>query len=149
MKTKYFIKKVEALGHEVVEKETWFGIKDTDGSWLALVGKDHILELSTDFPAWRALSIGEKVSLFTVIYEYASTLVDEREEEKKFYLKHRWLRSRFEDKIVNQDGEDEYFLSDESQIDGFKTQFTQKEIDDIKEKYNTDLSDFERVEVEE
>lgn len=68
---------------------------------------------------------------------------------KKFYLKHRWLRSRFEDKIVNQDGEDEYFLSDESQIDGFKTQFTQKEIDDIKEKYNTDLSDFERVEVEE
>lgn len=68
------------MGHEVVEKETWFGIKDTDGSWLALVGKDHILELSTDFPAWRALSIGEKVSLFTVIYEYASTLVDEREE---------------------------------------------------------------------
>lgn len=80
--------------------------------------------------------------------KFAETPIEDREEEKKFYLKHRWLRSRFEDKIVNQDGEYEYFLSDESQTDGFKTQFTLKEIEEIKEKFDTDLADFELVEVE-
>ena len=80
--------------------------------------------------------------------EFAETPINEREEEKKFYLKHRWLSSRFKDKIVNKDEKNEYFLSDESQADSYKIHFTLKEIEDIKKRFNTDLKDFEMIEVE-
>ena len=53
--------------------------------------------------------------------EFSETLPQDREEEKKFYLRSRW-----EDK-----------------------QFTFKEIEEMKEKFDTDLKDFELVEVEE
>ena len=52
--------------------------------------------------------------------EFAGTPPDEREERKKFYLRHKWENK----------------------------QFTFKEIEEIKEKYDTDLADFELVEVE-
>ena len=82
--------------------------------------------------------------------EFAETPPEDREEEKKFYLRHRWIRDydfymylqkRFYDKkmsfgVINFNGYD-------------SLQFTLKEIEEIKEKFNTDLKDFELVEVEE
>lgn len=52
--------------------------------------------------------------------DFSYTHPDYREEGKKFYLKHKWE----------------------------KKQFTFKEIEEIKEKFDTDLADFELVEVE-
>ena len=42
-----------------------------------------------------------------------------------------------------------FFLSDVGQYDNSKTQFTQKEIDKIKEEQHTDLSEFKQIPVEE
>lgn len=53
--------------------------------------------------------------------DFSYTHPDDREEEKKFYLRHRWENK----------------------------QLTFKEIDAIKEKFDTDLADFKLVEVEE
>lgn len=53
--------------------------------------------------------------------EFSETLPQDREEERKFYLKNRWENK----------------------------QLTLKEIEAIKEKFNTDLTDFLLVEVEE
>lgn len=151
MKTNEFIKAVEELGYEVFDEVTCFEIIDTDGLWLAVVRKDHLLSFSTEHVGWGDLDNREKTRLFMVIYDYASTPPDKREEEKKFYLKHRYF------KYPN--GEEKFFninldsnapsLKWKSNSEFFKTQFTQKEIDEIKEKHHTDLSDFERVEVEE
>lgn len=71
-----------------------------------------------------------------------------REEEKKYYLRHRFLEAHFFNYLNLNYGFQELFLSSKSQI-GKQTQFTQKEIDEIKEKYHTDLKDFEIIEVEE
>lgn len=149
MKTKEFIKEVEELGFETLCGYDYTSVRNENGEILAFVSEGHRGSMDIHFPKTLDLDELTRMKLGRIVFEYAKTPIDERGEEKKYYLKHRWLRSRFEDKIVNQHGEDEYFLSDESQTDGFKTQFTQKEIDEIKEKYNTDLSDFEEEEVEE
>lgn len=60
------------------------------------------------------------LNMIKAAIEFAETPPDDREEEKKFYLKNRWENK----------------------------QLTLKEIEAIKEKFNTDLTDFVLVEVE-
>lgn len=85
--------------------------------------------------------------------ELAETPTGERIPEEKFYLKHRWMKY-----AGNKDVEKYYnlhietnlpYLGSKNQDGENQTQFTQKEINEIKEKYNTDLKDFEIIEVEE
>ena len=83
--------------------------------------------------------------------EFAETDPEDREEEKKFYLKH----SYFQDHI----GGKQYFcirisggyplLKSFPTPHADKIEFTLKEIEEIKKKFDTDLKDFELVEVEE
>lgn len=82
--------------------------------------------------------------------EFAETSIEAREEEKKFYLRHMYFKSW--------NGR-QYFTFDyihkcayvRSKLSTCKAmqQFTLQEIDEIKEKFNTDLKDFEMIEVEE
>ncbi len=82
--------------------------------------------------------------------EFAETPPEDREREKKFYLKHRYLRST--------GGNILYFsiyieydfsiLTYRRHSSETKQQFTLEEIEEIKKKFNTDLKDFELVEVE-
>lgn len=87
--------------------------------------------------------------------KFAETPIDEREDEKKFRLMHRWLFDRrwFLCLYRNECGEmgvSRYTENVETKDLGkIQVHFTKKEIDEIKEKYNTELSDFEIVEVEE
>lgn len=82
--------------------------------------------------------------------KFVETPIDERGEEKKYYLKHRWLRCLGGCALLHESTKFHTFVL----MGGFgevpkdyKMKFTQKEIDEIKEKYNTDLSDFVMVEV--
>lgn len=76
-------------------------------------------------------------------------LIEEREKEKKYYLKHKFLEYG-NCKYLNYDKElQELYLNDRAQFGDIQTQFTQTEIDEIKERYDTTLDDFEQIEVEE
>lgn len=82
--------------------------------------------------------------------KFAETPIEERGEEKKFYLEHRYFRfyngsSKYLGMDLLKDKPDLY---SKIAYEWVKNQFTRKEIDEIKEKYNTDLSDFEEKEVE-
>lgn len=155
MKTKEFINKIESLRYRVVEEETCFAIEDTDGSWLAIVGKNNILEVSTDSSAWRALGFEEKISLFVVIYEYASTPVDEREEPTKYYLQHKYYNYYYENyvNLVTTDVYTIIALSSKDEIkDGvttYKSKFTNTEIDELVDRFGINLSELDKIEVEE
>lgn len=87
--------------------------------------------------------------------KYAETPPDDREEEKKFYLRHKFLSSSMEGisyygSFVNYNIRDKgIYLADRGEIGDIKTNFTLKEIEEIKEEFGTDLSDFELVEVQE
>lgn len=82
----------------------------------------------------------------------AETPTGERIPEEKFYLKHRWMKY-----AGNKDTEKYYnlntatnlpYLGSKVQDEENQTEFTKKEIEDIKKNYKTSLEDYELVEVE-
>lgn len=81
--------------------------------------------------------------------KYSDTPLEDRYAEKKYYLKHRFVGEYDCDKFLNYIlSDDKLILSDEKKLEDYKVKFTQREIDNIKERYNTDLKDFDIIEVE-
>lgn len=153
MKTKEFIKRVEELGYEINEKKFLDSvicliISNSFGIKVGYVAINKLFEMNI-----RPDECMSK-ELFDLVVEYAKTPIKDREEEKKFYLRHRWLMTEFGDtyylcKCYNAAGKISYGIRlsyithDETWL------FTLKEIEEIKEKFDTDLSDYELVKVEE
>lgn len=149
MKTKEFIKKVEELGYDVEISGAEVIIKRNE--WIfAIISRTSPYTMST----YTTFGVKHANELLDLCVKYAKTPIDEREEEEKFYLQK--MKSFYED------GFDEecmflkgytnirrFFLSNSAQNRFYKTQFTQKEIDKIKEEQHTDLSEFKQIPVEE
>lgn len=152
MKTKEFIKRVEELGFWVEELKNIINVcEDEAGFYLVTIDKNYQYILNNMGKGYKNLDDYKKRDLLKVCYEYAITPVEEREEEKKFYLRHRWMvgASKSTNYLNLFVDTGDMVLSGEQQDSSAKTEFTKKEIEEIKERYNTDLSDFDIVEVEE
>lgn len=159
MKTKDFIKRVEELGFKVKHQITsgiynisCFDEEDDLSYTCSTVSGDEIYIIKNDFISFATLNEKVKKNLFDLLVEYASTPIEEREEKKKYYLKHKWLAQFTLDRkaFLNfNKTKKSYFLDTFESLIDYQTQFTQKEIDEIKEKFDTDLADFDIVEVEE
>ncbi len=148
MKTKEFIKRVNELGY-YVENDSDTVIK-CDGCTLARINERRPYKMNAN----AMVDVKDAKELFNLCTEYARTPIDEREEEKKFYLQK--IRSFYEcylDKdlaFLNfKTSNKTYFLNTTRTTQDYKTQFTQKEIDKIKEEQHTDLSEFRQIPVEE
>ena len=92
----------------------------------------------------------EDFDMIKAAVEFAETPLEDRVEEKKFYLKHRYLQSSLTNvnNILNYSVTDSTLaLSSAAHVSRYKTIFTLNEIEEIKEKFDTDLADFELVEV--
>lgn len=87
--------------------------------------------------------------LIKKVIELAETPLDEREEEKKFYIKHRFVNDYTTQKYFNFTETGVAILSNRLEDQTFKTKFTKAEIEEFKEKFETDFNDFELIEVEE
>lgn len=79
--------------------------------------------------------------------EFAETPPEDREEEKKFYLKHRWIKGCVIMYLYRNELNGYCYLGDKKCRPHRQKRFTLKEIEEIKEKFDTDLADFELVEV--
>ena len=90
----------------------------------------------------------EEFNVIKASIEFAETPPEDREEEKKFWLKHKWMGNIWW-KYLNQLDDGSYFIREGDLVSSLKNTFTLKEIEEIKKKFNTDLADFELVEVEE
>lgn len=94
---------------------------------------------------------GKDFNMIKAATEFAETDPEDREEEKKFYLEHRYFKCTNGDsryfQILESDGTP--WLNAMYTVMGYKKQFTLKEIEEIKEEFDTDLKDFELVEVKE
>ncbi len=148
MKTKEFIKRVEDLGFKAHKGITMIDI-DSEGLTIARVytERTHVI----NFFSYVDVEWKNQDKLFDLLVEYARTPIEDREEEKKFYLKHRWMKPEtiFKNYLNHLIDKDEYRLDTKTKNEFINTQFTLKEIEEIKEKFDTDLADFELVEVEE
>lgn len=151
MKTKEFIKRVEELGYFVNSFKGYYEIRDVDKVIIAVINKTIFLQFSTDYPGWDKLCDKDRKELYNLVIKYASTPIEDREEEKKFYLRHRYFRFyNGSSKYLGMDlVKDKPDLCSKITYRWIKNQFTEKEIDEIKEEFNTDLKDFELIEVEE
>lgn len=164
IKTKELIEKVEKLGFNMeFRKNPFSNIKSNcDYDLITISVNNQVLvkiwancqyAISTISDGHSCYLYGYDVDeLYKVCFEYASTPVEDREDkEKKFFLKHRYFQiagggSGFFT-IANPSGL--LFLKYKTNLDNYSQKFTLNEIEEIEEKYNTDLMDFELVEVEE
>ena len=150
MKTKEFIKKVAELGYKINEKNFFDSvicliISNSFDRKVGYVAKNKLFEMN--------IRSDENMTeeLFDLIVEYANTPVKDREEEKRYYLRHKWLNNKNTNYLHLNEENNFYDLSVYKSLEAWKAQlqFTEKEIEEIKEKFDTGLSDFELVEVEE
>lgn len=90
-------------------------------------------------------------SIIDLSLKFMQTPVDERLVPRRFYLRHKWLcdaRDTVEDNYLRKYAE--WFVIGKNINDYmYQSTFTLKEIEEIKKKFDTDLADFEMVEVDE
>lgn len=116
---------------------------------IASIKLDEKFNIDTDYVAFRNnLSEDEQEKVYVLLTKLAETDPKDREEEKKYYLRHKWLADS-DDYLNFYIEHNEYNLSTANNFSVFKTQFTQAEIDELKRKFKTNLEDFEMIEVEE
>ena len=88
--------------------------------------------------------------MFNLLVEYGRTPIDEREEPQKFYLQLTTLIAAGTENYLNYNTiNGSFLLSGRWQTPLYQTQFTQAEIDEMKEKFGDALSGFEKIPVEE
>lgn len=105
--------------------------------------------INTDFGTMYYFNEKPRVEMLEALCELSMTPIEKRQEKKKYYLKHRFLIEEGGCNYLNYDHSlRELNLSDIGQSKSIQTQFTKEEIDEIEKKYDTDLQDFEMIEVQ-
>lgn len=147
MKTKDFIREVEKLGFETANNTRDILIYD-EYRKVAQVYKKEIFSVSTSYIFFDILSKELKEKLYNLMDKYVRTPIEEREEEQKYYLKHRKtnISSHYFNVFCGEDG---HIVESNMDMVAFKSQFTQKEIDEIKDIFNTSFDEFKQIPVEE
>ncbi|WMM09736.1 hypothetical protein RCG47_07125 [Staphylococcus simulans] len=91
MKTKEFIASVQNMGFKIAQGVSLISVKNELNETLAYVDEEYTESMSTVYRNFVRLADEEKENLFKVIVEYASTPLEERKEEKQYYIKHKYL----------------------------------------------------------
>ena len=145
MKTNEFIKAVEELGYEA-EKDEGAITVTYKNKVLAHVFINELYRMSSYF---SEVDCGKNAGvLFALIFQYAVTPIEDRKDKNRYYLRHKWLNDSALNYLQTDKENNYYSLSVLNDTNTWKTKFTEEEIEGIKEIFNTDLNDFEIVEVE-
>lgn len=123
MKTKEFIKKVEAMGYKIYENEYKFYVSDDGERTLLTVSKCHQFKTGLDYPDPLT------PELFSLAVEYAKTPISKR--SAKYRIKIKGLSLPFGERLyLNFDPiNGNYFVSNLNNF--FKNKFTNDEIDEL------------------
>ena len=148
MKTSEFIERVtlnkNIIGLEIEDVEC-FRLISRRRKTLARVSKNKELEIDTESSDFSFLPKKEKEDLFYLIIEYARTPLEEREEPKKYKLRHKLVKDSYLNYIKD---EKELEFSTEDENSQFKTAFTIQEWEALTEQAWEDLLlQFKAIEV--
>lgn len=149
MKTREFIKKTKEMGFVTRKQGGGLVVQTKDKfNTIAYVSRTvrHIVNIS--FYETLSLEAKKREELFLIIVGYANTPIEERKDEERFVIKSKFSRHYAGACIDNYlwEADGGIYLSENPW--GFKTSFTKKEIEVIKEKYQVSLDDFELIEEE-
>jgi len=148
MKTSEFIKEVEALGFDTGRFfETGVSVRTEYREDVLKIGSQTIYKIDCFHDAYDNLDSCIREKLFKLAVEYASTPLEKRVEEKKYYIKligtAGWC-----DCIAYNEKRNHYFMSPNYEYPGYKTKFTLKQIKEYGLPNFADSDLFELVEVE-
>ena len=150
--TKEFKRKVVNLGFVVVEDSLVgeicvyeFEVNNTMQNLLARISPDEIFASTTLMFNFTLLKDDLKEKLFNLVNDYASTPLEEREEQERFFLKFKIEIGGKYEYLNYYKKEDELTLDNSIETSSFQTLFTDKELEKLKEKFGVTLSDFEKV----
>lgn len=139
MKTNEFIKKLNELGYNVKETEHSMIVRK-EYTHLAVIDKENIY-------GFKYFYHNDK-DLFKLCVDYTSTPIEEREEEKRYYL-FKFNKKFYENEYLNYNKYYKHWgLGDNVENAQYKTKFTWKEIEDIKKRFDTELCEFVKEVVE-
>ena len=144
MKTKEFIKKVEALGFLVYDGHCYLEVKDTEGKDVVDILKAKRWVYDCEFDAFESLHEVKQTELMEAVTEYVTTQVKDREEEKRSYLRNvsPLLRGSGRGYLAkNKDTLEYYALSLKCSEEFYQTIFTESEIAEM------DTTGFEKIRV--
>lgn len=153
MKTKEFIKRVEALrGIGEVKTDPFTGdsyLKATSvGNFKVFeVKKDEMFRMHSEYSEYGNLPHSTQSELFKLLTEYAATPVEEREEEQKFYIKFPGIRP--DEAYLNLESDYEFIVSTNEVTSSHQSQFAQSEIDNFPDDVKKLVSLAEWIPVEE
>lgn len=154
MLTKDFIREVRELGFEAYEYRNY------DDEWIVEIEREEyhpnrfiaevkinkMLNFSTRGKRYDSIEKDVKEKLFNLMVEYAKTPIEERKGPKRFYLEFIGSDSW---NFLNYNHEKNLLSISGSFSSTLQTSFTQKEIDEIKEKFGVTLSDFKQIPLDE
>lgn len=148
MKTNEFIKEVEALGFDTgIFFETGVSVRTEYGGDILKIGSRSVYKIDCFHFAYDNLDTCTREKLFKLAVEYASTPLEEREEEKKYYIRLKGIRDN-ESYVNLRENDNELSMSTIYQPTNYKTQFTKSEIERYGLEKFADNELFELVEVE-
>lgn len=133
MKTSELIKFFEDEGFKVIRGAFFLSVVDEKD--IIFIDINHGVDLKVKFTK-TDLTYSEQQKYYKVIFEYLMTPPEEREdeEEKKYYLKLKGLKEPHN--VLNfKERTQSYHISTDDKFFGYKTQFTQSEIDEMPECY--------------
>lgn len=139
MKTKEFIEEIKQMGFKTLEDEQYIEVMLQGSSMrLAIVSKDEIYSVRTTYTSFENLDDRVQSKLFELISKYSSTPIQDREDQKKYYLKVYGSKYHYDqsDCYLNKHNSFDppkysYQNNDESKIQQIQTMFTDDEIEDI------------------
>ena len=104
--------------------------------------------IDLNWTPFRNLSENAKGHLFNIVTEFAATKPEDREDEKvkRYKFRHKYLGGRNSNYLKYDTVGGNWILGHDIKTYDFKGEFT---IDELKEKFNSNLDDWEIIEVEE
>lgn len=148
MKTSEFIEKVTALegvGGFFENEECLYLYSSNHVELVASVDKEERFVLSTIFYDFSELSFFSQGLLLDLLYQYATTPLEEREEPKKYKLRHKLVEFAYLNYLKR---DKELIFSTGEQIGAYETDFTIQEWESLTEQTWEDLLlQFKAIEV--
>ncbi|QBJ03541.1 hypothetical protein HWC09_gp003 [Lactobacillus phage 3-521] len=141
MKTSELVSKLKEIGYYHIERKQpgcnaeYLAISAANGYLIATVSEKYYGVLDTDIYAGYNES-QEHNAILRIIVEYAMTPLDERKDTKKYLVK----LLPVEEGYLNVDNSldsysDELSLSDGNEMGDYQTEFTEKEYNELQNKY--------------
>lgn len=146
MKTKTFISELEALGMTVETGAMTYILYEGDAVARTYIRDEGVID--TDYMKFRELSEARKAFLLKLLYKYARTPIEDRGEDKKYYITMKHINSQFNYFNYAHD-EKPHIINSSTHSSAYQTKFTKEEIKKYDLQKFVDNELFELIPVEE